>query len=62
MSSYDVTVTDRAAGTVCFTATITPASWTARNAAELASDLARCLNPGHTVTTVGSRDEGRAES
>lgn len=62
MSSYDVTITDRGDGTVCFTATITPASWTARDARELATDLARCLNPGHVITAVRSGDEGRAES
>jgi 16S rRNA G1207 methylase RsmC len=62
VSTYDVTVTDRANGEVCFTATITPAPWTARDAQELAVDLARCLEPGHTVTAVGDRDEGRAET
>lgn len=61
--TYEVTVTGED-GT-CFTATITPAAWTARDAQELATDLARCLKPGHTVDVLapaGPRDEGRAES
>lgn len=62
MSSYEVTVTDGTTGEVCFTATITPAPWTARDAQELATDLARCLNPDHTVAVVGASDEGRAET
>jgi len=66
VSSYEIAVIDsRADGAPCFTATITPAPWTARDAQELATDLARCLKPGHTVTVVaaaGSRDEGQAAS
>jgi hypothetical protein len=62
--TYEITITDSSAGTTCFTATIAPASWTARDAQELATDLSRCLKPGHAVAVVaaGSRDEGRAES
>ncbi len=62
MSAYEVTVTDRTNGEVCFTATITPAPWTARDAPELATDLARCLNPDHAVAVVGAGSEGRAET
>lgn len=67
MSSYEVVVTDTTDphAETCFTATITPAPWTARSAQELAEDLSRCLTPGHLVVAVravGGRDEGRAES
>jgi hypothetical protein len=58
--TYEVTVIADSAA--CFVATITPAPWTARDAQELATDLARCLKPGHTVKAVGSQDEGQAES
>jgi hypothetical protein len=61
--TYEVTVSD--ANGVCFTATVTPAPWTARDALELATDLARCLKPDHRVAAVavaGARDEGHAES
>lgn len=62
MSSYEICVIDSSNGTTCFTATVTPAPWTARDAQELATDLARCLKPGHAVTAVaaGMRDEGHA--
>jgi hypothetical protein len=63
--TYEVTVTDVSDGTTCFTATVTPAPWTARDAQELAADLTRCLKPGHTVgvvATLGDRDEGQASS
>lgn len=60
MSSYEVTVADEA-GETCFTATVIPAPWTARDAQELATDISRCLAPGHTVTAVSAtRDEGVA--
>lgn len=62
-SSYEVTVVSN--GAACFTATVTPAPWMARGAQELATYLARCLKPGHTVAVVAvvdSRDEGQAES
>lgn len=62
MSTYEVTVTDRANGEVCFTTTITPAPWTARNSQKLAVDLARCIRPNHVVTVVGARDECQAET
>lgn len=65
MSTYEITITDRENDTVCFTATVTPAPWTARDAQELATDLGRCLKPGHAVAAVaalGARDEGRAET
>lgn len=61
--TYEVTVISD--GATCFTATVTPAPWTARDAQELAVDLARCLKPGHMVAVVaaaGARDEGRAET
>jgi hypothetical protein len=62
--TYEVTFTDGRDGTTCFTATVTPAPGSARDAQELATDLTRCLHPGHAVAVVaaGSRDEGRAES
>lgn len=62
--TYEVAVSG-GDGSVCFTATITPAPWTARDAQELADDLARCLKPEHSVTVVaalGGRDQGRAAS
>lgn len=64
MNTYEVAITDDTDASTCFTATITPAAWTARDAQELATDLARCLKPGHTIAVVaaGSRDEGAAKS
>lgn len=58
--SYEVTVSGEDG--VCFTATVTPAPWTARDTQELATDLARCLKPGHEVAVAGARDEGVAGS
>ena len=63
-STYEVAVANHD-GEMCFTATITPAPWTSRDAQEMATDLARCLAPGHVVTAVpaiGVADEGRATS
>lgn len=62
MSTYEVAIGD--ANGTCFTATVTPAAWTARDAQELANDISRCLKPGHTVTAVSTaaRDEGAAKS
>lgn len=63
--AYEVTVTDTVNLTTCFTAMVTPASWTARDAQELAEDVARCLKPGHAVAVVaaaGPQNAGRAES
>ncbi|MGI5247748.1 hypothetical protein [Dactylosporangium sp. CA-139066] len=64
MSTYEIAVIDSSDGSTCFTATVTPAPWTARDAQELATDLARCLKSGHVVTAVAAsgRDEGRAET
>jgi hypothetical protein len=63
VSSYEVTVS--CVNGVCFTATVTPAPWTARDAQELATDLARCLKPDHKVAVIavaGARNEGAAVS
>jgi hypothetical protein len=62
--TYEIAVTNDG-GDTCFMATVTPAPWTARDAQELAEDLARCLKPGHAVAVVvavGGRDAGRAAS
>lgn len=61
--TYEVTVSGMDG--LCFTATVTPAPWTARDAQESATDLARCLKPDHqvaVVAAVNSRDEGAAAS
>jgi hypothetical protein len=62
VSAYEVAVVGDT-GETCFTATVTLAPWTARDAQELATDISRCLKPGHTVTAVSAtRNEGVARS
>jgi hypothetical protein len=45
-----------------FTGELAPEAWGARDAQEMAEDLARCLKPGHRVEVWCGRADGRANA